>query len=157
MQSAHRNPGRQRLGAGVDASTTSPCNLAQRLWVCPSWLEPPDPTAINLLLDPAWHSAPAPIPPRRCAWRNWQDDYGQQPSSIMAVARAFSAVAALKLAPARLLGSGQRPTGPGASNRTMPAQWSIPPVCLSRYQDAYRCRHWRRAPTSSWPISSPAH
>ena len=26
--------------------------LRQRLWVCPSWLDPPEPEAVNLLLDP---------------------------------------------------------------------------------------------------------
>ena len=26
--------------------------FGQRLWVCPSWLEPPEPDAVNLLLDP---------------------------------------------------------------------------------------------------------
>jgi ribosomal protein L11 methyltransferase len=29
-----------------------PMQFGERLWVCPSWLEPPDPQAINLLLDP---------------------------------------------------------------------------------------------------------
>ena len=29
-----------------------PMPFGKRLWVCPSWLEPPDPGAINLLLDP---------------------------------------------------------------------------------------------------------
>ena len=29
-----------------------PMLFGRRLWVCPSWLEPPDPQAINLLLDP---------------------------------------------------------------------------------------------------------
>ncbi|MEZ5574034.1 MAG: 50S ribosomal protein L11 methyltransferase [Halioglobus sp.] len=29
-----------------------PMQFGQRLWVCPSWLEPPDPQAVNLLLDP---------------------------------------------------------------------------------------------------------
>lgn len=29
-----------------------PMHFGGRLWVCPSWLEPPDPEAINLLLDP---------------------------------------------------------------------------------------------------------
>ncbi len=29
-----------------------PLRFGQRLWVCPSWLSPPDPSAINLLLDP---------------------------------------------------------------------------------------------------------
>jgi ribosomal protein L11 methyltransferase len=29
-----------------------PMRFGQRLWVCPSWLAPPDPGAVNLLLDP---------------------------------------------------------------------------------------------------------
>ena len=29
-----------------------PMPFGRRLWVCPSWLEPPDPAAVNLLLDP---------------------------------------------------------------------------------------------------------
>src|SRR5687768_7232883 len=29
-----------------------PIRCAERLWICPSWLAPPDPTAVNLLLDP---------------------------------------------------------------------------------------------------------
>ncbi len=29
-----------------------PLRCGQRLWICPSWREPPDPGAINLILDP---------------------------------------------------------------------------------------------------------
>ena len=29
-----------------------PMQFGRRLWVCPSWLNPPDPDAVNLLLDP---------------------------------------------------------------------------------------------------------
>lgn len=29
-----------------------PIQCSERLWICPSWLAPPDPTAVNLLLDP---------------------------------------------------------------------------------------------------------
>jgi len=29
-----------------------PMQFAERFWVCPSWIDPPDPDAINLLLDP---------------------------------------------------------------------------------------------------------
>jgi ribosomal protein L11 methyltransferase len=29
-----------------------PMQFGDRLWVCPSWLEPPEPDAVNLLLDP---------------------------------------------------------------------------------------------------------
>lgn len=30
----------------------NPQKFGQRLWICPSWLTPPDPSAINLTLDP---------------------------------------------------------------------------------------------------------
>ncbi len=33
-------------------SRFKPINFADRIWVCPSWETPPDPTAINLILDP---------------------------------------------------------------------------------------------------------
>ena len=36
--------------AWMDQFQPIPCG--QRLWVCPSWLEPPDPQAVNLILDP---------------------------------------------------------------------------------------------------------
>lgn len=29
-----------------------PLQFGKRLWVCPSWLTPPDPSAVNLILDP---------------------------------------------------------------------------------------------------------
>jgi ribosomal protein L11 methyltransferase len=29
-----------------------PMKFGQRLWICPSWLEVPDPTAVNVMLDP---------------------------------------------------------------------------------------------------------
>ncbi len=29
-----------------------PMQFGRRLWICPSWLEPPNPSAVNLLLDP---------------------------------------------------------------------------------------------------------
>ncbi len=29
-----------------------PMQFGERLWICPSWLEPPEPDAVNLLLDP---------------------------------------------------------------------------------------------------------
>ena len=29
-----------------------PIRFGERLWICPSWIEPPEPEAVNLLLDP---------------------------------------------------------------------------------------------------------
>ncbi|WP_221800219.1 50S ribosomal protein L11 methyltransferase [Oceanobacter mangrovi] len=32
--------------------TYKPMQFGPRLWICPSWCEPPEPTAVNLMLDP---------------------------------------------------------------------------------------------------------
>jgi len=29
-----------------------PLQISERLWICPSWIAPPDPTAVNVILDP---------------------------------------------------------------------------------------------------------
>lgn len=29
-----------------------PLRITRRLWICPSWIEPPDPDAVNIVLDP---------------------------------------------------------------------------------------------------------
>lgn len=33
-------------------SSYAPIQCADKLWICPSWIAPPDPDAVNLLLDP---------------------------------------------------------------------------------------------------------
>lgn len=45
-----------------------PMRFGQRLWICPNWREIPDPDAVNVMLDPALHSAPVPTLPPLCAW-----------------------------------------------------------------------------------------
>ena len=35
-----------------------PLKCGERLWICPSWCEPPQPDAVNLLLDPGLAFAP---------------------------------------------------------------------------------------------------
>ena len=44
-----------------------PMQFGERLWVCPSWLEPPDPAPSTCCWTRAWPSAPAPTPPPLCA------------------------------------------------------------------------------------------
>lgn len=36
----------------VSRDDTKPQRFGQRLWICPSWLTPPEPNAVNLILDP---------------------------------------------------------------------------------------------------------
>ena len=41
-------------------SQFDPIRISDRLWITPTWHEPPAPNAVNLQLDRAWPSAPAP-------------------------------------------------------------------------------------------------
>lgn len=74
-----------------------PMRFGRRLWVCPSWCEPPDPNGVNLLLDPglAFGTGTHPTTHLCLAWLDAQDladktliDYGCG-SGILAVAGAL--------------------------------------------------------------------
>lgn len=78
-----------------------PMRFGERLWICPSWTEPPDPTATNILLDPglAFGSGTHPTTALCLEWLdaqaregNLQDrsvvDYGCG-SGILAIAAAL--------------------------------------------------------------------
>lgn len=82
-----------------------PFLVAPGIWVCPSWLAPPDPDAVTLLLDPgmAFGTGEHPTTALCLAWLSEQDlsgatlvDYGTG-SGILAMA-------ALKLGAARAVG-----------------------------------------------------
>ena len=62
-----------------------PIQCGERLWICPSWREPGDPSAVNLLLDPglAFGTGPHPTPWLCMQWLDQQNldgltviDYG---------------------------------------------------------------------------------
>ncbi len=82
-----------------------PMAMGRRLWICPSWLQPPDPGAVNLVLDPglAFGTGTHPTTAMCLRWLDRQDpggnsviDYGCG-SGILAIAAlllgAASAVA----------------------------------------------------------------
>ncbi|PLW68227.1 50S ribosomal protein L11 methyltransferase [Pseudohalioglobus lutimaris] len=82
-----------------------PMQFGQRLWVCPSWLAPPEPDAVNLLLDPglAFGTGTHPTTALCLAQLDGMDldgatvvDYG--------CGSGILAVAALKLGATRALG-----------------------------------------------------
>lgn len=56
-----------------------PMRFGSRLWVCPSWREPPDPDAINLLLDPglAFGTGTHPTTALCLEWLDGQDLAGK--------------------------------------------------------------------------------
>ena len=56
-----------------------PMRFGERLWICPSWTEAPDPTAVNLLLDPglAFGTGTHPTTALCLQWLDAHDVRGQ--------------------------------------------------------------------------------
>ncbi len=82
-----------------------PMPFGRRLWVCPSWMDPPDPSAVNLLLDPGLAFGTGTHPTTALCLGELDDmaltgacvvDYG--------CGSGILAVAALRLGAARALG-----------------------------------------------------
>jgi ribosomal protein L11 methyltransferase len=78
-------------------SDFKPMRFGERLWVCPSWSEPPEPEAVNIMLDPglAFGSGTHPTTALCLAWLDSQQlinksviDYGCG-SGILAIAAAL--------------------------------------------------------------------
>lgn len=74
-----------------------PIPFGRRLWVCPSWLTPPDPDAVNMLLDPglAFGTGTHPTTAMCLQWLDEHDVSGQVVmdfgcgSGILAIAAAL--------------------------------------------------------------------
>ena len=82
-----------------------PMRFGKRLWVCPSWLEPPEPDAVNLLLDPGLAFGTGTHPTTELCLRELD---GMQLEGVTAVdygcGSGILAVAALKLGADKVLG-----------------------------------------------------
>lgn len=48
-----------------------PMRFGQRLWVCPSWCEAPEPEAVNIMLDPGLAFGTGTTRPPHCVWSGW--------------------------------------------------------------------------------------
>lgn len=48
-----------------------PMRFGERLWICPSWRDVPDPDAVNVMLDPGLAFGTGTHRPRRCACSGW--------------------------------------------------------------------------------------
>jgi ribosomal protein L11 methyltransferase len=104
-----------------------PVRFGRRLWICPSWSEPPDPSAVNLLLDPglAFGSGTHPTTAMCLEWleaRPLDDqyiiDYG--------CGSGILAIAALKLGAARVLGVDNDPQAVTATGNNRKANGIAP-------------------------------
>lgn len=89
----------------VTQSQFSPVQISDRLWVVPTWHEPPDPAAINLILDPGLAFGTGSHPSTQLCLR-WLDENLQGGEDVMdyGCGSGILAVAALKLGAGRVTG-----------------------------------------------------
>lgn len=122
-----------------------PMRFGERLWVCPSWLDPPEPGAVNLLLDPGLAFGTGTHPTTALCLTELDGmslagcrvvDYG--------CGSGILAVAALKLGAARALGVDNDPQALIAS-RDNCARNHIPASALDvALPEAEAISPWRR-------------
>ena len=93
-----------------------PMLFGQRLWVCPSWLEPPDPGAVNLLLDPGLAFGTGTHPTTALCLAELDAMQLEQKVAVdYGCGSGILAVAALKLGATRVLGVDNDPQALAAS------------------------------------------
>jgi ribosomal protein L11 methyltransferase len=93
-----------------------PMQFGQRLWVCPSWLEPPDPGAVNLLLDPGLAFGTGTHPTTDLCLRQLDGmDLDGRTGVDYGCGSGILAVAALKLGATTMLGVDNDPQALAAS------------------------------------------
>jgi len=107
-----------------------PMQFGQRLWVCPSWLEPPDPDATNLLLDPGLAFGTGTHPTTALCLRELDSmQLDHQTVVDYGCGSGILAVAALKLGASRVLGVDNDPQALVAT-RDNGLRNGLPPQCL---------------------------
>ncbi len=82
-----------------------PMQFGERLWICPSWRDVPDPTAVNVLLDPglAFGTGTHPTTALCLQWLDSLDLTGKTLVDF-GCGSGILAIAALKLGAARVIG-----------------------------------------------------
>lgn len=82
-----------------------PMKFGQRLWICPSWRDVPDPTAVNVMLDPglAFGTGTHPTTALCLQWLDAQDLAGKTVVDF-GCGSGILAIAALKLGAKRVVG-----------------------------------------------------
>jgi ribosomal protein L11 methyltransferase len=83
-----------------------PMQVGRRLWIVPSWCTPPDPQAVNVVLDPglAFGTGTHPTTAMCLEWLSEQDLVGKQVIDV-GCGSGILAVAALKLGAASAIGT----------------------------------------------------
>ncbi|EKE77026.1 50S ribosomal protein L11 methyltransferase [Gallaecimonas xiamenensis] len=82
-----------------------PMQFGKRLWICPSWRDVPDPSAVNVMLDPglAFGTGTHPTTALCLEWLDGQDLEGKTVVDF-GCGSGILAIAALKLGAARVIG-----------------------------------------------------
>ena len=82
-----------------------PMQFGERLWICPSWREVPDPTAVNVMLDPGLAFGTGTHPTTALCLR-WLDAQPLQGQTVVdfGCGSGILAIAALKLGAERVIG-----------------------------------------------------
>ncbi|AEP31546.1 50S ribosomal protein L11 methyltransferase [Brumicola nitratireducens] len=82
-----------------------PMQFGERLWICPSWLDAPDPNAVNILLDPglAFGTGTHPTTSLCLQWLDKADVEGKTVVDF-GCGSGILAIAALKLDAAKVIG-----------------------------------------------------
>lgn len=82
-----------------------PMQFGQRLWICPSWRDIPDPTAVNVMLDPGLAFGTGTHPTTALCLQ-WLDSLDLQGKTVIdfGCGSGILAIAALKLGAARAIG-----------------------------------------------------
>jgi ribosomal protein L11 methyltransferase len=122
-----------------------PMQFGRRLWVCPSWLEPPDPAAVNLLLDPGLAFGTGTHPTTALCLTQL-DGMPLAGSTVVdyGCGSGILAVAALKLGAILALGVDNDPQALAASQDNA-ARNGIPPEHLPvAYPQQVNRREWSR-------------
>lgn len=82
-----------------------PMRFGQRLWICPSWRDVPDPTAVNVMLDPGLAFGTG-THPTTAMCLEWLDGLDLQGKTVIdfGCGSGILAIAALKLGAAQAIG-----------------------------------------------------
>ncbi|HAI68709.1 MAG TPA: 50S ribosomal protein L11 methyltransferase [Gammaproteobacteria bacterium] len=81
-----------------------PLQFGKRVWICPSWQRPPDPQAINIMLDPglAFGTGTHPTTALCLEWLDQQNDLSDQTLIDYGCGSGILAITALKLGAAHV-------------------------------------------------------
>lgn len=86
-------------------SQFNPIQISSRLWIVPTWHQPPDPSAVNLILDPGLAFGTGSHPTTKLCL-SWLDEYLQVGETVLdyGCGSGILAIAALKFGSSRVLG-----------------------------------------------------